>query len=133
MLPRVHHPFLLWEGCNQATKSRYNTRLAQLLSRLIYSPCVVDWNVLNQMGCGKAIDEMLTIKLFVAGTNEEIFTLEAWTNAFNIDERIYYELCHEFCSTYEFDEVYAADVLKTKKIIMFRLCGHAFSWTFQRG
>ncbi|GJR69093.1 hypothetical protein Tco_0015158 [Tanacetum coccineum] len=129
MLPRVHHPFLLWEGCNQATKSRYNTRLAQLLSRLIYSPCVVDWNVLNQMGCGKAIDEMLTIKLFVAGTNEEIFTSEAWTNAFNIDERIYCELCHEFCSTYEFDEVCAADVLKTKKIIKFRLCGHAFSWT----
>ncbi|GKB47871.1 hypothetical protein Tco_0898624, partial [Tanacetum coccineum] len=36
MLPRVHHLFLLWEGCTQATKSRYNTRLAQLLPRLIY-------------------------------------------------------------------------------------------------
>ncbi|GKE63446.1 hypothetical protein Tco_1513813 [Tanacetum coccineum] len=129
MLPRVHHPFLLWEGCSQAAKSRYNTRLAQLLPKLIYSPCVVDWNILNQMGCGEAIDEMLTIKLFVAGTNEEIFTSEAWTNAFNIDEPIYSELCHEFYSTYEFDEVCADDELKTKKIIKFKLCGRAFSWT----
>nr|GEV86407.1 hypothetical protein [Tanacetum cinerariifolium] len=79
-------------------------RLAQLLPRLIYSPSVVDWNVLNQMGCGEAIDEMLMIKLCVVGTNEEIFTSEAWTNAFNIDERIYSELCHDFYSTYEFDE-----------------------------
>ncbi|GKC92874.1 hypothetical protein Tco_1158316 [Tanacetum coccineum] len=77
MLPRVHHPFLLWEGCNQADKSRYNTKLAQLLPRLIYSPCIVDWNVLNQMGYGEAIDEMLIIKLSVVGTDEEIFTSEA--------------------------------------------------------
>ncbi|GJW14723.1 hypothetical protein Tco_0018856 [Tanacetum coccineum] len=56
------------------------------------------------MSYGEAIDEMLTIKLFVAGTNEVIFTSEAWTNAFNIDEPIYSELCHEFYSTYEFDE-----------------------------
>ncbi|GJX45026.1 hypothetical protein Tco_0261702 [Tanacetum coccineum] len=127
MLPHVHHPYLLWEGCNQAARSRYNTRLAQLLSRLIYLPCVMDWNVLNQMGCGEGIDEMLLIKLFVAGTNEYIFTSEAWTNAFNIDERIYSEVCHEFYSTYEFDEVCVAGELKTKKIIKFRLCGRAFS------
>nr|GEU54888.1 hypothetical protein [Tanacetum cinerariifolium] len=104
MLPRVHHPYLLWEGCNQAAWSRYNTRLAQLLLILIYLPCVVDWNVLNQIGYSEAIDEMLTIKLCVAGKSEEIFTSEAWTNAFNIDEQIYSELCHEFYSTYEFDE-----------------------------
>ncbi|GKE00256.1 hypothetical protein Tco_1388239 [Tanacetum coccineum] len=85
--------------------------------------------ILNQMSYGEAIDEMLTIKLFVAGTNEEIFTSKAWTNAFNIDEPIYSELCHEFYSTYEFDEVCAADELRTKKIIKFRLCGRAFSWT----
>ncbi|GJY80926.1 hypothetical protein Tco_0493677 [Tanacetum coccineum] len=78
---------------------------------------------------GKVINEMLTIKLCVAGTNEDIYTLKAWTNAFNIDEQIYSELCHEFYSTYEFDEVCVADELKTKKIIKFRLCGHAFSWT----
>ncbi|GKC91299.1 hypothetical protein Tco_1151948 [Tanacetum coccineum] len=126
---RVHHPYLLWEVCNQAARSRYNTRLGQLLLRLIYSACVLDWNVLNQIGCGEAIDEMLTIKLFMADTNEEIFTSEARTNAFNIDERIYSELCHEFYSTYEFDDVCAAAELKTKKIIKLRLCGHAFSWT----
>ncbi|GKA62181.1 hypothetical protein Tco_0761700 [Tanacetum coccineum] len=88
-----------------------------------------NWNVLNQMGCGEAIDEMLTIKLCVAGTDEEIFTLEARTRAFNIKEPIYSELCHEFYSTYEFDDVCADDELRTKKIIKFRLCGRAFSWT----
>ncbi|GJX56720.1 hypothetical protein Tco_0286617 [Tanacetum coccineum] len=129
MLPRVYHSYLFWEGCNQTARSRYNTRLAQLLLRLIYSPCVVDWNVLNQMGCGETIDEMMIIMLCVDGTNEEIFTSVAWTNAFNIDEQIYSKLCHEFYSTYEFDKVCAADELKTKKIIIFRLCGRAFSWT----
>ncbi|GKE60967.1 hypothetical protein Tco_1511334, partial [Tanacetum coccineum] len=81
------------------------------------------------MSYSEAIDEMLTIKLFLASTNEEIFTSEAWTNAFNIDEPIYSELCHEFYSTYEFDEVCVVDELRTKKIIKFRLCGRAFSWT----
>ncbi|GJY61944.1 hypothetical protein Tco_0462601 [Tanacetum coccineum] len=27
ILPRVHHQFLLWEGCNRAAKTRYNTKL----------------------------------------------------------------------------------------------------------
>ncbi|GJX56722.1 hypothetical protein Tco_0286619 [Tanacetum coccineum] len=79
--------------------------------------------------CYEMIDDMLIIKLCVAGTNEEIFTSKAWTNAFNIDERIYSELCHEFYCTYEFDEVCAVDELKTKKIIKFRLYRRAFSWT----
>ncbi|GJR49654.1 hypothetical protein Tco_1400175 [Tanacetum coccineum] len=39
------------------------------------------------------------------------------------------ELCHEFYSTYEFDEFCVADELRAKKIIKFRLCGHTFSWT----
>ncbi|GJW48711.1 hypothetical protein Tco_0080357 [Tanacetum coccineum] len=39
------------------------------------------------------------------------------------------ELCHEFYSTYEFDEVCADDELQTKKIIMFRLGGRAHSLT----
>nr|GEV96748.1 hypothetical protein [Tanacetum cinerariifolium] len=69
----------------------------------------LNWNMLNQMACSEEIDEMLTIKLCVAGTHEEIFTLEAWTNAFNIDEPIYCDLCHELYSTYEFDKVYADD------------------------
>ncbi|GJS61157.1 hypothetical protein Tco_0655941 [Tanacetum coccineum] len=81
------------------------------------------------MGCGEAIDEMLTIKLCVASTNEEIFTSEAWTNAFNVNESIYSKLCHEFYFTYEFDQVCADDELRTKKLIKFRLCGHTFSWT----
>ncbi|GJS57285.1 hypothetical protein Tco_0652069 [Tanacetum coccineum] len=90
LLPQVYYEFLQWEGCNKDTKSRYNTKLAHLLPR---------------------------INLCEAGTNEEIFTYVVWIGAFNINEPIYSELCHEFYSTYEFDEVYANDVLKTKKII----------------
>nr|GEV19722.1 hypothetical protein [Tanacetum cinerariifolium] len=57
------------------------------------------------------IDDMLRIRLREAGSNEEIFTCVAWIRAFNINEPIYAELCHEFYSTYEFDEVYADDEL----------------------
>ncbi|GJX13262.1 hypothetical protein Tco_0205020 [Tanacetum coccineum] len=39
------------------------------------------------------------------------------------------ELCHEFYSTYEFDEVCADDELQTKKIIKFRLGGRTHSLT----
>nr|GEV31157.1 hypothetical protein [Tanacetum cinerariifolium] len=90
------------EGCSQDAKSRYNTRLAQLLPRHIYSPCFV--NVLNKIGCDGEIDDMLRIKLREAGSNEEIITFVAWIRAFNIIEPIYAELCHEFYTTYEFDE-----------------------------
>ncbi|GKD18668.1 hypothetical protein Tco_1207826, partial [Tanacetum coccineum] len=71
---QVHHEFLLCEGCNRDAKSRYNTRLAQLLPRHIYSPCVVNWDVLNRMGCDGEIDDMLRIRLREAGSDEEIFT-----------------------------------------------------------
>ncbi|GKB23193.1 hypothetical protein Tco_0862594, partial [Tanacetum coccineum] len=93
-------------------KSRYNTKLAQLLPRYIYLPCVVDWNVLNRMGCNGEIDDMLRIRLRKAGSDEEIFNSVAWIRAFNINEPIYNELCNEFYSTYEFDEVCADDELQ---------------------
>ncbi|GJT95806.1 retrotransposon ORF1 [Tanacetum coccineum] len=129
LLPQVHHEFLLWEGCNRDAKSRYNTKLAYLHPRHVYSPCVMNWEVLNRIGCGEEIDEMLRIKLCEAGTNEEIFISMTWIRDFNINEPIYSELCHEFYSTYEFDEVCAEDELQTKKIIKFRLGGRAYSLT----
>ncbi|GKA28529.1 hypothetical protein Tco_0714774 [Tanacetum coccineum] len=100
LLPQVHHEFLLWGGCNKDVKSRYNTRLANLLPKHIYSPCMVNWDVLNRMGYDGEIDDMLRIKL---------------------------QLFHEFYSTYEFDKV--CDELQTKKIIKFRLGGRAHSLT----
>ncbi|GJW50946.1 hypothetical protein Tco_0092297 [Tanacetum coccineum] len=130
LLPQVDHEFLLWEGCNNEAKSRYNTKLANLLPRHVYSPCVVNWDVLNGMGCDGEINDMLRIKLREAESNEEIFTSVAWIRAFNIKEPIYVELCHEFYSTYEFDEVCADDELQTKKIIKFRLGGRAHNLTF---
>nr|GEX48766.1 hypothetical protein [Tanacetum cinerariifolium] len=89
-----------------------------------------DVDVLNQMGCDREIDDMLRIMLREAGSDEEIFTFVAWIRAFNINEPIYAELCHEFNSTYEFDEVCTDDELQSKKIIKFRLGGRAHNLTF---
>ncbi|GKD67508.1 hypothetical protein Tco_1309616 [Tanacetum coccineum] len=102
LLPQVHHEFLLWEGCTRDAKSRYNTRLAQLLPRHIYSPCIINWDVLNRMGCDGEIDDMLRIRVREAESEEEIFTSVDWIRAFNII---------------------------SKKIIKFRLGGRAHSLT----
>nr|GEV14968.1 hypothetical protein [Tanacetum cinerariifolium] len=64
-----------------------------------------------------------------AGSDDEIFTSVAWMRAFNINELIYAEICHEFYLTCEFDKVCADDELQTKKIIKFRLGGCAHSLT----
>ncbi|GKD19780.1 hypothetical protein Tco_1208938 [Tanacetum coccineum] len=100
LLLQVHHEFLLW-----------------------------NWDVLNRMGYDGEIDDMLRISLREAGSDEEIFTSVAWIRAFNINEPIFVDLCHEFYSTYEFDKVCADDELQTKKIIKFRLGGRAHSLT----
>ncbi|GJR96307.1 hypothetical protein Tco_0268481 [Tanacetum coccineum] len=54
---------------------------------------------------------LATAKVREAESKEETFTLVAWIRAFNINEPIYAKLCHEFYSTYEFDEVCADDEL----------------------
>ncbi|GJR37042.1 hypothetical protein Tco_1212726 [Tanacetum coccineum] len=81
------------------------------------------------MGCDGEIDDMLRIKVREAESGAEIFTFVAWIRAFNINEPIYTKFYHEFYSTYKFDEVCASDDLQTKKIINFRLGGHALSLT----
>nr|GEU58432.1 hypothetical protein [Tanacetum cinerariifolium] len=68
------------------------------------------------MGCAVEIENMLEIKVYEAGSQEEISSFEAWRRAFDINELIYTELCHEFYSTYEFDELCANDELRTKKV-----------------
>ncbi|GJR95012.1 hypothetical protein Tco_0267186 [Tanacetum coccineum] len=45
-----------------------------LLPKQIYSPCIVDWNVLNTLGCAKAFEEMLEIKFDEVVTDEELIT-----------------------------------------------------------
>ncbi|GJT62666.1 hypothetical protein Tco_1006199, partial [Tanacetum coccineum] len=75
------------------------------------------------------IDDMLRIKLREAESNEKIFTPVAWIRAFNIKKPIYAELCHEFYSSYKFDEVCVDDELQSKKIIKFRLGGRAHNLT----
>nr|GFB59125.1 hypothetical protein [Tanacetum cinerariifolium] len=68
-------------------------------------------------------------RLREARSDEEIFTFVDWIKAFNINEPIYAEICHEFYSTYEFDKVCADEELQTKKIIKFRLGGRAHNLT----
>ncbi|GKE85958.1 hypothetical protein Tco_1559700 [Tanacetum coccineum] len=77
LLLQVHHEYLLWEGCSGDAKSRYNTILAKLLPRHIYSSCIMNWDILNRMGCDGEIDEMLRIKMREAESGEEIFTFVA--------------------------------------------------------
>ncbi|GJU36079.1 retrotransposon ORF1 [Tanacetum coccineum] len=102
LLPQVHHEFLIWEGCNRDAKSK--------------------------MGCDGEIDDMLRIRLREAGSDEGVF-IQCLDRLLISYEAFYAELCHEFYSTYKFDEVCADDELQTKKIIKFRLCGRAHSLT----
>ncbi|GKA67652.1 retrotransposon ORF1 [Tanacetum coccineum] len=110
----------------RSKRSRHETVEEVLLPKFTMSFCY--GNDAPEMLSLK-IDKMLRIKLREAESGEEIFTSVAWIRAFNINEPIYAELWHEFYSTYEFDEVCASDELQTKKIIKFRLGGHAHSLT----
>nr|GEV77566.1 zf-CCHC domain-containing protein/DUF4219 domain-containing protein/UBN2 domain-containing protein [Tanacetum cinerariifolium] len=96
MLARVFHEILLWGTCPRSAKTRYNTKLAHLLPKPIYSPCIVDWRMLNIMGCGEEIENMLKIKVYEAGIQKEIFSSEAWRRVFDIKEPIYTEFAMSF-------------------------------------
>nr|GFA91531.1 hypothetical protein [Tanacetum cinerariifolium] len=107
-------------GLSRSKRSRQHKIVEEIL---------LPQDVLNQMGCDREIYDMLRIKLREAGSDEEIFTSVAWIRAFNINGPVYAELCHEFYSTYEFDEVCTGDELQSKKIIRFRLGGRAYNLT----
>nr|GEU45193.1 reverse transcriptase domain-containing protein [Tanacetum cinerariifolium] len=79
LLPNVQHEFLEWSGWSRETRSHYNTRLAILLPKLIYSSHIVDWQLLHKIGCGEENDQMLKISLKVAESNKEIFFYVAWS------------------------------------------------------
>nr|GEX67464.1 hypothetical protein [Tanacetum cinerariifolium] len=83
MLPCVHHDFFLWGKSNRAAKTKYNTNLARLLPKQIYSSCMVDWNVLNNLGCVEAIKEILKIKVdywFISSSEEELHLSKSLTS-----------------------------------------------------
>ncbi|GKB27612.1 hypothetical protein Tco_0867013 [Tanacetum coccineum] len=79
------------------------------------------------------IDDMLIIRLRKAGSDEEIFNSVAWIRAFNINEPIYNELCNEFYSTYEFDEVCADDELQLGLYQAIELEEEGFNVYFEGG
>ncbi|GJS73928.1 hypothetical protein Tco_0706769 [Tanacetum coccineum] len=75
------------------------------------------------MSCAKEIEEILEIKVYEMGGDEEIFTFEPWRRDFDIKEPVYTELCHEFYATYKFDEMVTDGDLMSRKVIKFRLVG----------
>ncbi|GJQ92460.1 hypothetical protein Tco_0003599 [Tanacetum coccineum] len=83
----------------------------------------------QEMKPGRVIASTSSPRVFTMGRIREGKLLRSLDRAFNINEPIYAELCHEFYSTYEFDEVCADDELQSKKIIKFRLGGRAHSLT----
>lgn len=99
--------------------------LSRLVTKDIYSPSIVDWALLKNLGCGEEIEEMLEIRLIEAEGEEELFVSEAWKRAFNIQEVIYKELCQEFFSSYQMDEDVSQEDICTKRILKFRLGGSA--------
>ncbi|GJS21737.1 hypothetical protein Tco_0450369 [Tanacetum coccineum] len=88
---------------------------------------LMDWNILNTLGCDNAIEDMLEVRVNKIGSDEVLFTFEAWKRAFDINEPIYTELCHEFYATFDFDEAVVDVELMMKKAIKFRLCGKAYA------
>ncbi|GKE97792.1 hypothetical protein Tco_0021143, partial [Tanacetum coccineum] len=90
-------------GSSRSKCSRQNETVEEVLLPQVYHEFLL-WE-----GCNK--DANSRIKLREAESNEEMFTFVAWIRAFNINEPIYAELCYEFYSTYDFDEVCADDEL----------------------
>nr|GEV90458.1 hypothetical protein [Tanacetum cinerariifolium] len=127
----VLYEFMLWGNCNMKLKNKYNTNLAGNLSKQISSHFIIDWTVMDTLGCGKTIKDMLEVRMNEMRSDEVLFTSEAWKRNFDINELIYIELCHEFYATFEFDEAVADDELMTKKEIKFRLCGKAYAMSIQ--
>ncbi|GKC39177.1 hypothetical protein Tco_1051561, partial [Tanacetum coccineum] len=60
----------------------YNTNLARILPKQVYSPCIMDWTVLNTLVYGDVIEDMSEIKVYEMGGDQELFTFEAWRRAF---------------------------------------------------
>ncbi|GJT11637.1 hypothetical protein Tco_0858679 [Tanacetum coccineum] len=121
------HTKKVFANINRPCKG-FSGRVTPLFSTMMVQ-ATEDIDAKSRIGCDGEIDDMLRIRLLTARLDKEIFTYVAWIRAFNINEPIYAELCHEFYSTYEFDEVCADDELQTKKIIKFRLDGRAHSLT----
>ncbi|GJT79899.1 hypothetical protein Tco_1054241 [Tanacetum coccineum] len=85
LLPDVHHEFLEWRGCSREAKSRYNSRLATLLPKLIYSPQIVDWQLLHKIGCGDKIDQILSTQNFAVSSM--LLRIEEWRlGLYHVDE-----------------------------------------------
>ncbi|GJV28898.1 hypothetical protein Tco_1385346 [Tanacetum coccineum] len=76
------------------------------------------------MGCAEVIEEMLEIKVYEMGGDEDIFTSEAWRRAVDIREPVYAELCYEFYATYKFDTTVTDEDLMSRKVIKFRNDDH---------
>ncbi|GJS78562.1 hypothetical protein Tco_0728443 [Tanacetum coccineum] len=63
--------------CNRMLRQVQNNNLAVCFQNRFITPCIIDWNVLNTLGCAEEIEEVLQIKVYEMGGQKEIFTSEA--------------------------------------------------------
>ena len=63
LLPEIHQSFLQWPNCEPAIRSVYNTKLQPILNKQVYSPHIVNWELLNTIGCAEEIEGMLVIEV----------------------------------------------------------------------
>ncbi|GKB69982.1 hypothetical protein Tco_0931394 [Tanacetum coccineum] len=68
------------ESSSRPKRTRGNKTIeeAMLLREQVYAPCIVDWIVLNMMGCAETIEEMLEIKVIEMGGYDKIQRNERW-------------------------------------------------------
>ncbi|GJY52775.1 hypothetical protein Tco_0444439 [Tanacetum coccineum] len=81
-------------GSSRSKRSRQHETVEEVLLPQVHHEFLL-WEGCNKDAKSREIDDMLRIRLREAGSDEEIFTLVAWIRAFNINEPIYVELCHE--------------------------------------
>ncbi|GJY14896.1 hypothetical protein Tco_0385318 [Tanacetum coccineum] len=74
--------------------SKMKIHYSRLPPKQVYAPCIVDWTILNTMGCAETIEEMLKIKVIEMGGNEKVFSFKAWRRGVDIGSR-FYRLCLE--------------------------------------
>ncbi|GJV86411.1 retrotransposon ORF1 [Tanacetum coccineum] len=85
MLGRVYHNNLPCAGCIGMPREYITLFLARLLPKQVYIPRIVDWTILNSMGCAKTIEEMLEIKGGLR--NDDYFDAnEYWVRISNEDQ-----------------------------------------------
>lgn len=61
------HPNLLWPGVDKIRKGFHNDILWEISIREIHVPRIVDWKVMEKLGCHEILDDMILARLVYKG------------------------------------------------------------------